>query len=635
MPSMRIDIEATSVRQVSTYLREGAQNALALAAATERIALPNLQPSLAQLERLPTALLDTAAGYQLIAEAQKGSTLGVTAGAVTRTERYAEAVFNVAAATELLARAQQGLKTDPGAALPTTPAIRTVALRPVNRQVGSAGTTTAPTAVDDSAKIPVGPAQRVAQLERALDEARTKNDAAQIADTRAALQRAVSQRETQARALQVNQPTSPGEPGARKPAVNGLYQRQEVLLSRQSEVSSFGSTAEKADFQRELAAVQERIAKYEEGQSPKGFGARLLEALGTSRFSLGSVGGVEISPLINRLGLLGGGEGAGGLAGGAAGAATGGAVLAGLVVAKTTVDLFTRSLGSATRELRDFRAAQTESGGTAREVASLSAAGVPAGQIAQLGDQLRERLSLSNGDPFALGAGARAGIAPQMGAEFGGNQDNAGLVVQAFDYLRNVKATQGAEMQLLEARRLGLAASLDLINVSAQVAQQQRQDAEIQAKLYTPEQTQQARDYAAQWDRLNGSIKLLQVTATSDAVGFLADTVGGFADAARDVAEEMNSTKKGWLGVEALRVPDFRKLREEKTAGANQPPLGQTEIAKQTAATKDLTRTMEGLKEGFLRGGGNADKALPAGLSREALRQALKLGAIRRKAVVL
>jgi len=645
MPSMRVDIEAASVRQLATYLRDGAQSALVLGAAVERISVPDLRPALVQLERMPAALTNTAVGYELIGQAQQGVTFGVSAGAVTRTERYAEALLNVAAATELLGQAQRGVNLDALPAVANVPTARTLSVRPVNRQVNRPDTATVDPAATSDVRIPVGPAQRVAQLERALDEARAANNAAQIADTQAALQRAVSQRETQARLLVTNQPPAPDAPGQRKPAVNGLYQRHEALLSRQSDVMTHGNPAEQLDFHRELAAVEERINKYEEGQQPKGFVSRLMEALGTSRFNLGRVGGVEISPLVNRLGLLTGG-GEAGLAGGAAGAGAGGVILAGLMVTKTAVETAARVVEHATTALRDFRSGQTESGGTTQEVAQLSATGLAGGQIASLGDQLRQRLSVSSGDPFALAAGGRAGIAPQLGPEFGGSQDNAHLVVQAFDYLRTVKATQGAEAQLLEARRLGLAGMLDQINVSEQVRQQQRQDADIQAKLFTPEQTQQARDYAAQWDRVHASLKLIEVSTAAFYVQQVADALGTLADTGRNVANVLHDNAgtvqvlaENSLKAASQQVPVLREIVNVATAlgllkGKKAAPEA-TAAEKQVQALRENTRAVEGLKEGFLRGGPNAEKALPAGLNREALRQALKLGAIRRKAVVL
>jgi hypothetical protein len=332
----------------------------------------------------------------------------------------------------------------------------------------------------------------------------------------------------------------------------------------------------------------------------------------------------------------------GDLEGGANGALVGGGALLAAGVAKSALEGFVKAVNEGAQALRTHRAAVLASGGTNGEISRLTSYGLPGEQIAALGDQLRERLGIGSGDVQALMAGGRAGIGPQLDPRLGGSQNNARLVEQATDYLRNVREVSGAEAQLLEARRLGLAGMLDTINVSRSVYEAQQRDAELRSRLFTPEQQQAARDYAAQMERLTANAELLKATAGSTSLREFAEGLGAIATLTGIAAErsEAYANALSILGTVLNITPAWVSAVQ----GVGRVFGGESD-SKRTAAEKDTDRVVDalnkqtqvllGMKEGLLRGGPEAAGALPPGLRRQALKQAMAANAIPRKRVNL
>ena len=589
MPSMQIEVRGSGVRELAAEFRASAEAGRAL---------------FRSIERMPNLLQDTAAGYELIRNTSRGITWGASQQSITRLERYSDALLNVAAGYELVAVARERAGLD-GAALVSSPSIRTAVVRPVNRVV--------------EREAPERPTETAEDLRRRTGR---------VLGSRRLSEAGFDVREF---ALPRPEPIAP----PRKPVVSGIYQEREKLLGQQGDVLAQGSQAEQRDYFRRLEQVNRRIRREE--QPEPGFGHLLAEMIGTSRFSLG---GGALHPLVNRFGRLltgGGGDGENG----ANGALVGGAALLGLGIAKTAVQEFVKAVNEGAQALREHRAALIASGGTNGEISRLTSYGIAPGQIAGLADQLRQRLSYGSGDVHALMAGGRAGLGPQVDPRLGGSQNNAGLLERATDYLYNLREQAGAERQLLEARRLGLEGLLDTINVSRRVHEEQKRDAELRARLFTPEQLQGARDYQAELERLRANAQLLTATATSEGLRDFTQGLGNLATGlgwAAERMEELNSSTNGFAKGTVRLIQESLQpwwVTAVQDAGLGGKP-------KQSAAKSDADKVVGKLdeikgvlKEGLLRGGPEATASLPVGLHGEALRQGLKLGLIPRKTVNL
>lgn len=137
----------------------------------------------------------------------------------------------------------------------------------------------------------------------------------------------------------------------------------------------------------------------------------------------------------------------------------------GLIAASAVLGSFAAALKSA----QDRVEAVSQSGGTAGQVAALSALGIAPGRQAALAAGLRERLAA--GGPAAA-EGARQGLGVQLPRPFG-NTNEADLLLKAVQRLRGMEA--GSAQQLKTARLFGMEGQLSRINVGGAVRQRQDQ----------------------------------------------------------------------------------------------------------------------------------------------------------------
>lgn len=384
------------------------------------------------------------------------------------------------------------------------------------------------------------------------------------------------------------------------------------------------------DAQFRVARAQQAYARAQNvvNPQPPSFWQRFMEFAGTSRFNLGRVGGVEISPLVNRLGqlvapraaaggLAGGAAGAvaGGLAGGAAGAGVGLALVGSFVLATAAVKTLADITTAAAERLQDLARVSTETGGTMREVAQLQALGVGGAQGAQLANSLRERLA---SDPRALLGSAQLGMAPSPNI-LTGSQDNARVLR---DHLLALRQVRNAEEQLRLARMLGLESALDLLRVSDRAFAAQLRDADTQARIADPQATQQARDFGAEISRIGQTAQMV-----GNALGkpFLeAGTViaGFIADNLLVLAENLNTFAPVFkFVIDTLMLPlrMVADLTRFLTAGDHNQDLRDA----QDANTKALQANTAAIREGQFGPGSRGRNAVPGELRGQMLQHAI------------
>lgn len=287
--------------------------------------------------------------------------------------------------------------------------------------------------------------------------------------------------------------------------VGGPNQRLMQIAEQRTKLDQIADPALRAAVEKDLA-VQEFRAKrslaLHERATKRGVDAPgLLELLG--KVAGGRSGGV----LKSLGGILGGGGGAAAGAGGVAGALGSvaamagpvGLVVAGLELAKLTVDAFIDGLKASVAELTTFRENLNRTGGTQSDVAQLTAFGLGS-QAGGLAANLRQRLAT---DPMAMAFGARLGLGPRVAGPFG-KVNEADDLVKAIEGLRRIS---NRDERIRIARATGTEDLLKIADVSEGVFSQMKEDAITLGKVMDPKGAQAAVDLAAQWGRAQQMFK--------------------------------------------------------------------------------------------------------------------------------
>jgi hypothetical protein len=188
-----------------------------------------------------------------------------------------------------------------------------------------------------------------------------------------------------------------------------------------------------------------------------------------------------------------------------------------------------QALGEATASAHSFATARSLSGGTTGEIAALRAFGLSGEQIGSLSAGFRQRLST---DPLAMAAAGELGINPQLQRAFG-PQNEAQFLVQAVEGLRGI---QNEEERLRVARMTGLEDLLDVAKVSEKVFQGMKRDAFVIGTVFDEQTQQQARDTAAELNRVSAGLENLKVSVFSHLFQPVEDGANNFADTLNGVA---------------------------------------------------------------------------------------------------
>jgi hypothetical protein len=308
--------------------------------------------------------------------------------------------------------------------------------------------------------------------------------------------------------------------------LTGPNQRLEKIREQMQRAEKEGNASALADL---------KILEFRASRS-KELGERRL---GQGQAAITSPGLLDLFQELNT--LMKAGHGAGGVAalsqvapmlGGAGGMAAGGGALAvlgpvgallsvGLAGAGMAAKSFADSLATANRVLNEVGDAARTSGASLGQVGSLSALGVPTGDIASRAAGFREHIS---SDPLARRTAQAAGLNVRP-RDFGGPTNEAGELLKAYEQLR--KMGEG-EKQLRQARIWGLESDLKFINVSEDVARQQEMLALSLGKVADKDYTRAANDLAASADIYAKSLELLK---TSLAKPFIPGAIRGLQGA--------------------------------------------------------------------------------------------------------
>jgi hypothetical protein len=258
--------------------------------------------------------------------------------------------------------------------------------------------------------------------------------------------------------------------------------------------------AERADAQLAVLRAQRAVTHGQREVANAGQ-PQWMKTLNTfvrsTRFSLPGTNNAAM-PLVGRtLDLLG------------LGGPEGMALVAAIGIATMAITGMAEATKAATQGLKEMAEAGTQSGGQPRDVAQLVALGVPAGQIAAMAAQARER---AVNDPWARMERSRMGLAFPGLRQFG-EQNEAKVLREEMNALHEMgrAASETADPlrkeallqdQLRAARMLGLEGMLDEIRVSEKVWKAQKRDATLREQVANPAAQQAARDAMAEWRRV-------------------------------------------------------------------------------------------------------------------------------------
>ncbi len=308
------------------------------------------------------------------------------------------------------------------------------------------------------------------------------------------------------------------------------------------------------------------------------------------------------------------------------------AIVGAVTVATAAIKAFAYAVREGAAALNDAMAARTVSGGTAGQIAALAAAGLGNADIVSASAGLRQRLA---SDPFAMMAGVRSGIGPQLPRPFG-SQNEAKLLQQAMDSLR---AMGEGEKQLGLARMLGLDALLPLINVSDRMAKLQKADADIREQILK-KNGPAAREFNAALGRLTYNFSTLLQAIAGPGLNKLGGFINYFAAALQGLARIIAANPQLITNlVDSIITPYRTWLAFEETIG--QVPKGATAqfdayinaASSQTAATNAntlaLQQNTQAWKNGIYGGGARSRNAIPNSLNGYALQRALQGNSLR------
>lgn len=311
-----------------------------------------------------------------------------------------------------------------------------------------------------------------------------------------------------AQSIAPNVGTGGGSVSQRLRFAGGPNQRLMQIAEQRGRLDQIADPGLRAAVEKDLAIQEfraQRSLALHDRATKRGVDAPgLLELLG--KVAGGDGGGV----LKSLGGILGGGGGAAAAGAGGAGvlgalgsvaamAGPVGLVVAGLELAKFTVDAFIAGLKASVAELTTFRDNLNRTGGTQGDVAKLTAFGL-GDQAGSLAANLRQRLS---SDPTAMAMGARIGLGPRVGGAFG-KVNEADDLVRAIEGLRRI-SDRGERTRI--ARATGTEDLLKVADVSEGVFAQMKEDAQALGRVMDPRGAQSAVDLAAQWGRAQQMFK--------------------------------------------------------------------------------------------------------------------------------
>ncbi len=213
-----------------------------------------------------------------------------------------------------------------------------------------------------------------------------------------------------------------------------------------------------------------------------------------SAFKQGGMGGVGS--------LLGSGS-----AMGTAGVAMIGGTVALIAAAVAGVTLLGMAANKAADRLNEFARGQLTTGGTVGQQSVLGryggAIGMSESQISGLADSLQNAVQSGFGMAYAQQGGFYN--AP---GQFG-SANQAQFLIKAVEYLRSIDQNMGREEAIRRSRALGISAALPMLNVSNRQMAMARQDANIQAQVFTPQQQRNAADFSASLERMSTAFENL------------------------------------------------------------------------------------------------------------------------------
>lgn len=354
-----------------------------------------------------------------------------------------------------------------------------------------------------------GPAQDVQKWQQIMDQV---NNAAvktpeQVQDAQYRLAIATERlRESQERMLNM------GKVGAFSGPAQDVQKWRETLdqLLRQG-----AGDAQIFDARFRLRQAEKRLDEVKQEPS-EGFLKNLADTILPRRWR--AVTDIPLPPklanLLNRINLpgvapAGGGAGGGGAASALATAVSGSAargtlgavlgrfampLLGGFIAFQVGKALWNMSMQAA-KDTAPFRRAQTMTGGTPFQIASLRAMGVDPMQAVAESASLRQRLFE---DPFAVMASMRIGGGGMVAPRWTGRDVNEATILQK--HLELLRKITNAEEQLYEARQLGLEGMLDNIRVSDRQWKRVQDSATATGNIQHEGVQVRMRDAVSQWD---------------------------------------------------------------------------------------------------------------------------------------
>lgn len=234
--------------------------------------------------------------------------------------------------------------------------------------------------------------------------------------------------------------------------------------------------------------------------------------------SIGRTGGADPGMLLAETAAARTGGGAATAAGAAGGGASGNTAIrsAGVGRAAMAVGVAAAAIGvvalavsglrkfyettlQAAARLSEFDSALANTGGTARELASVRVLGFGPGQVSAMADSLRQSLDITGGNPLAFRAAAGLGLSPQLPAALGGPTNNAALLERAIRAFE--KQTPEERLRTVDVLP-ALRPLLDRFNVSEDIRGARRRDQVLETRLATPEALTQANSLSAAFGRI-------------------------------------------------------------------------------------------------------------------------------------
>lgn len=213
------------------------------------------------------------------------------------------------------------------------------------------------------------------------------------------------------------------------------------------------------------------------------------------------------------------------------------------------------------------------SGGSAKDITGLARFGLGPEEAGQLANAFR-RATEPGSSPEAMLALSKLGMSPQAPAAFGGPVNNAALLNQALERLRDLPR---AEQVRIAGSIPGLEAVLARLNVSPAVQAAQQQNAALAGQVGTPEATKQANDFMEALRLLGSQFDLLKTAAgegamkpimeglldLGDAIGKLTKDLLAHPEIMKNFGEMVKffmESAVGWIGALGDALPVIEQI---------------------------------------------------------------------------